>query len=218
MNSKTIPTTFRFSFHWLVLFLAVGGALAEPNKDYPKIDDTSSSEPNGNRVIRLSAEIAASPEQIWRALTTSEGWKSFAVAFASVDMQVGGIIETSYDPKAKPGDPDNIRNEIVAYVPGRILAIRCVQAPRNFEHKQEFFATSTLIEVVPLKKRKTRVVLTAAGYRPGEAYDALFKKFRWGDAYTLDKLRTRFEPGGRRVSSLSPTVSRPGARNEERAR
>lgn len=179
----------------LFLALAVGGAQAGPNKDFPKVDDTSYTEPNGNRVIRLSADIAAPPDEIWRALTTAAGWKSFAVAFASMDMQVGGILETSYDSKAKPGDPDNIKNEIVAYVPGRILAVRCVQTPRNFEHKQEFFATSTLLEVIPLKKKKARVVLTAVGYRPGEAYDALYKHFRWGDAYTLDKLRALFEPG-----------------------
>jgi uncharacterized protein YndB with AHSA1/START domain len=169
-------------------------AFAGPNKDYPNIDDTSFTEPNGDRVIRLSVEAAAPSEDVWRALTTADGWKSFSVAFAVVDMKVGGIIETSYNPKAQPGDPDNIKNEIVAYVPGRILAIRCVQAPRNFVHKPEFFATSTLMELVPHGKDKTLVTLTAVGYRPGEAYDDLLKKFQWGDAYTLDKLRQRFEP------------------------
>jgi hypothetical protein len=143
-------------------------AFAGPNKDYPNIDDTSFTEPNGDRVIRLSVEAAAPSEDVWRALTTADGWKSFSVAFAVVDMKVGGIIETSYNPKAQPGDPDNIKNEIVAYVPGRIL--------------------------VPHGKDKTLVTLTAVGYRPGEAYDDLLKKFQWGDAYTLDKLRQRFEP------------------------
>lgn len=183
--------------HLLVLLLSGLQLLAEPNKEYPKVDDTSFTEPNGNRVIRLSVDIAAPADDVWRAFTTAEGWKSFAVAFASVEMQVGGIIETSYSPQAVAGDPDNIKNEIVAYVPGKILAIRCVQAPRNFKHKQEFFATSTLVEIVPLKKQKTRVVTTAAGYRPGQAYDDLFKMFRWGNAYTLEKLRQKFEGGSR---------------------
>jgi uncharacterized protein YndB with AHSA1/START domain len=183
----------RNRIHLLFLLLSASQLLAEPAKDYPRVDDTSYTEPNGNRVIRLAIDIAAPAEDVWRAFTTAEGWKSFAVAFASVDMQVGGLIETSYNPKAQVGDPDNIKNEIVAYAPGRILAIRCVQAPRNFAHKQEFFGTSTLIEVVPLKKRKTQVVITAAGYRVGQAYDDLFKMFRWGNAYTLEKLRQSFE-------------------------
>ena len=179
----------------IALLLTGSHVLAEPGKDYPNVDDTSYTEPNGDRVIRLSVEVAASADDVWRALTTTEGWKSFAVAFASVDMRVGGIIETSYNPGARLGDPDNIRNEIVAYIPGRMMAIRGVQAPRNFEHKQEFFATSTVTECVPLEHKRTRVVVTAVGYRPGAAYDVLFKKFRWGDAYTLDKLRSRFETG-----------------------
>ena len=182
------------NFKCILVLFAATQAFAGPNKDYPKIDDTSFTEPNGDRVIRLSVEAAAASEDVWRALTTADGWKSFAVAFAVVDMKVGGIIETSYNPKAQAGDPDNIKNEIVAYVPGRILAIRCVQAPRNFLHKQEFFATSTLIELVPHGKDKTLATLTAVGYRPGEAYDDLLKKFHWGDAYTLEKLRQRFEP------------------------
>ena len=73
------------------------------------------------------------------------------------------------------------------------MAIRCVQAPRDFKHKQEFFSTSTVFEIIPAEKQRTKVLLTAVGYRPGEAFDDLFKKFRWGDAYTLEKLRARFE-------------------------
>ena len=176
-------------------------ASAEPNKDYPTIDDTSFIESNGNRVICLSVEVAALPEDVWRTLTTAEGWKSFAVAFAEMEMKVGGVIETSYKPTARMGDPDNIKNEIVAYVPGKMMAIRCIQAPRNFQHKQEFFATSTVFELLPVGGQKTRMVVTAEGYRPGEAYDELFRKFRRGDAYTLEKLRSRFDK-----SSKSPAT------------
>ena len=178
----------------LALLLVGNGARAEFTKEFPKVDDTSYAEPNGSRVIRLSIDIAAGADDIWQTLTTTEGWKSYAVSFASVDMQVGGIIETSYDPKAKVGDPDNIKNEIVAYVPGKMLAIRCVQAPRTFENKKEFFATSTVIELERIGEKKTRVVLTAPGYRAGEAYDSLYKKFRFGDSYTLENLRAKFEP------------------------
>jgi hypothetical protein len=185
----------KYCLSLLALALTGSHVLAEPRKDYPKVDDTSFTEPNGNRVVRLSSLLSASVDDVWQVLTTSEGWKSFAVAFACVDLQVGGIIETSYRPNARTGDPDNIKNEIVAYVPRNMLAIRCVQAPLNFQHKQEFFATSTVIQLIPLKKNKTRVVMVAAGYRPGPAYDALFEKFRWGDAYTLEKLRQRFESG-----------------------
>jgi uncharacterized protein YndB with AHSA1/START domain len=197
--------------HYLVLFLIALAAvrcLAEPHKDYPSVDDTSYTETNGDRVIRLAVEVAAPTNEVWRAFTTAEGWKSFAVAFANVDMQVGGIIETSYNSQAKLGDPDNIRNEIVAYVPGRMLAIRCVQAPRKFEHKPEFFATSTVLELMPVAKGRSLVLATAVGYRPGAAYDDLFGKFRWGNAYTLEKLRLRFEPKPASVAPAGAAVTK----------
>jgi uncharacterized protein YndB with AHSA1/START domain len=182
-----------FLFAILALPTAVQ-VVAEPHKEYPAVEDTSYVEKNGDRVIRLSVDVKATPEAIWNALSTPEGWKSYAVAFAIMEMKVGGIIETSYSSKAQPGDPDNIKNEIVAYIPGRMMAIRCVQAPRNFKHKEEFFSTASVFEVVPLEAQKTRVVVTAVGYRPGEAFDDLFRKFRRGDAYTLEKLRAHFDP------------------------
>jgi len=187
-----------------LFMMLLANSFAEPNKNYPTIEDTSYVETNGDRVIRLSVDVAASRDEIWRAFTTADGWKSFAVAFAEVEMKVGGIIETSYNPKAQVGDPDNIKNEIVAYIPGQMMAIRCVQAPRDFKHKQEFFSTSTVFEIVPAEKQMTRILVTAVGYRPGEAFDDLFKKFRWGDAYTLEKLRARFE----KTTTTSPSDSK----------
>lgn len=186
-----------------ILFSALG-TLAEPNKDFPKVEDASYTEPNGDRVIQLSADVPATSDEVWRTLTTADGWKSFAVAFATVDLQVGGIVETSYNANARPGDPDNIKNQIVAYIPGRMLAIRCVQTPRNFEHKEEFLSTATVLEVKPLEGKHSRVSLTAVGYRPGAAFDTLFQHFRWGDAYTLDKLRLRFDAG----KSTAPVETR----------
>lgn len=177
----------------LIIAISIARVWAEPNANFPKVEDTSGSEANGDRVIRLAVNVAASTNDVWRTFCTAEGWKSYAVAFAVVDMRIGGIIETSYKPDAKLGDPDNIKNQIVAYIPGRMLAIRCVQTPRDFKHKEEFFATATILEIAPRDGGGSRVTLTAVGFRPGEAYDELFKHFRWGDAYTLDKLRERFE-------------------------
>lgn len=177
----------------MIIALSIGRVSAEPNANFPNVEDTSGAETNGERVIRLTVNVAASTNDVWQTLSTAEGWKSYAVAFAAVNMRVGGIIETSYKPDAKVGDPDNIKNQIVAYIPGRMLAIRCVQTPRDFKHKEEFFSTATILEIAPRDAGGSRVALTAVGFRPGEAYDELFKHFRWGDAYTLDKLRERFE-------------------------
>ena len=188
------------------LLFAAATALAEPHKEFPRVDDTSRTEASGDRLIQLSVEVKGSPAEVWESFTTSAGWKSFAVGFANVDFRVGGIIETSYNAQAKVGDPDNIKNEILAYVPGRMLAFRCVQAPRSFQHKEEFFSTPTVIEIQPLAGGGARLVGTSTGFRPGAAYDDLYAKFRWGNAYTFEKLRQKFDP-----TKAAPTTPAPGS-------
>jgi uncharacterized protein YndB with AHSA1/START domain len=197
--------------------LAVAGLVAllslqaQPVKEFPKVEDQCFTEAGGAKVIQLSTEVSASPSEIWDAFTTADGWRSFAVGFAVVEMRIGGIIETSYRKDASPGNPDNIKNEIVAYIPNRMLAIRCIQAPRNFEHKEEFFRTSTVLEWAPIDSKRCRVTLTAAGFRATPAFDELFARFRWGNAYTLQKLRERFDPGARETAT-PPDVTNPAPR------
>lgn len=154
--------------------------------------DTSSVEPNGHRIIQLSVEIPAPPSEVWSALTTSEGWRRLGVSFAEVDFRTGGMIETGYAPGATAGTPGNIRNQIVAYVPGRMLAIRNVQAPPGFPHAAEFAQTATVMELDPVGDDRTRLTLTATGFAPGPAYDTLYGFFLSGNGQTLEMLRDSF--------------------------
>jgi len=156
------------------------------------LEDTSHVEANGHRVIQLSVEIPAPPSKVWTALTTSEGWRRLGVAMALVDFRTGGIIETGYARGATPGSADNIRNEIVAYVPGRMLAIRNVQAPPGFPHAAEFAQTATVMELEPVGEDRTRVTLTATGFAPGAAFDTLYGFFHRGNGQTLEALRDSF--------------------------
>lgn len=178
----------------LVAALAVlaGGPAAAQSAS--QLEDTSSVEPNGHRIIQLSVRIAAPPSEVWSALTTPDGWRRLGVSFADVDFRTGGIIETGYAPDAVSGATGNIRNQIVAYVPERMLAIRNVQAPPGFPHAAEFAATATVMEVDPVGADQTRVTLTATGFAPGPAYDALYAFFLQGNGLTLETLRDSFVP------------------------
>lgn len=162
---------------------------------FPDVMDGSFREADGSRVIRLSTRVSRPAAEIWTALSTTEGWRRWAVKAAWVDFRVGGIVETSYDPAATQGSPANIKNQIVAYVPGRMLAIRNVQAPPGFTHAEAFAQTATVIELHPLGAGETEVVLTHAGYRPEPAFDALYTMFLAGDAWTLQNLKTVLERG-----------------------
>lgn len=175
--------------------LAGGGAQAQSVKDYPEVTDTSFVEPNGSRVLRLSAVIPAERSAVWTAFSTAEGWRAWATPLAAVDLRVGGVIETSYDVKAKLGDPDNIKNQILAYVPGELLVLRNVQAPSALPGRERFGETASITELEDAGPGRTKVTFTGVGYAPGEPFDTLYKHFAWGNAYTLMKLKERFVTG-----------------------
>jgi uncharacterized protein YndB with AHSA1/START domain len=179
----------------LLLFIVAAALLAvQPAaaQSAGPLVDTSSVEPNGHRIIQLSIEIPAPPSEVWSALTTAEGWRRLGVGFAQVDFRTGGVIETAYSPDTTAGAPGNIRNQIVAYVPGRMLAIRNVQAPPGFPHAAEFAQTATVMELDPVGEDRTRVTLTATGFAPGAAYDTLYGFFLRGNGQTLETLRDSF--------------------------
>ncbi|HEX8570930.1 MAG TPA: SRPBCC domain-containing protein [Caulobacteraceae bacterium] len=157
------------------------------------VTDNSYTEADGDRVIQLSTVVSATPAEVWRALTSAEGWRRLGVQSATIDFRVGGMIETNYRPGVPAGDRANIKNEIVAYVPERVLVIRNVQAPPGFAFAEEFSRTATVIELRP-EANGTRVTLTGTGFAPGAAYDDLYGKFRGGNAYSLDLLRKSYGP------------------------
>lgn len=177
------------------LALMAGGAHAQSIKDYPEVVDTSSVEPDGSKVLQIAVDIPVERSRVWRQFTTTDGYKAWAVPVGQVDFRLGGVIEGSYDYHAKLGDPDNIKNRIIAYVPGRLVAIQNVQAPAALPGRKEFGEIVTTIEFADAGPAATRVTLTAVGYKPGEPYDTLYKHFGWGNAYTLMKLKQSLVKG-----------------------
>lgn len=180
----------------LALAALASSVSAQPSwRDFPGVSNTSFVEPNGDRAIQLSIEVPAEPQAAFDAFATAEGFRSWAVPVAQVDLRTGGIIESSYGAGARIGDRDNIRNEILAYVPGRLLVIRTVQAPRSFVDPELFQRTVTVIEFAPAGPGRARVTITNSGYGRGEGFDRLYRQFEWGDAFSLASLRRRFEQG-----------------------
>jgi uncharacterized protein YndB with AHSA1/START domain len=222
MNHLT--TTPRRQAIWTAISLlaATLAAAAEEKahswRDFPGVSNTSFTEPSGNRAIQLSIDVPAAVHDVYAAYTTTEGFSSWAVPVTQVELRVGGMMESSYDASAKIGDPNNIRNEIIAYVPERLLVIRNVQAPSELQYAELFQRTVTVIEFAALDERHTRVTMTNAGYGAGEGFAKLYRNFEWGDAYSLAQLRQRFERGPvdwsaqaaqQQAKSASGAVTRP---------
>lgn len=176
--------------------VAAGLAFAAQVFASTSVVDRSRTEADGTRTMDLSIDVPATPSEVWAALTTSEGWRSWAAPVAHVDFRLRGIIETSYDPAAVAGGPGTIRNEIVAFVPERMFAIRNVQAPPRTAFDVPTFQslhTVVLVEAVP--PGRTRVSVIQPGYRTGEPWDTVYRHFAGGNAWTLEQLKSRFERG-----------------------
>ena len=176
----------------LLLICGMRTVMAE---DFPNVRDDSYTEPNGNRVLKLSILVDAPVAKIWPLLTSAQGWQSWAVPTAWVDFSLGGVVETSYTATALRGQPGNIKNMIVAYVPEQLLVLRNVQAPVDFKNAEEFGRTVTVINLRAISKSRTQVEIDGVGYLPTPTFDTLLKQFRFGDSWTLEHLKRAAEHG-----------------------
>ena len=159
-----------------------------------EISSTVELAPDGTRVLRQEAVIRAPVAALWQAFTTAEGWMSWAVPFAHVDFAIGGLIETSYEPNARAGDPGNIHNRILSFLPLRMLSIQATRAPPGFPHPELLPQLHTVIEFHALDAHTTRISISGVGYGSESAHDELLAMFRAGNAWSLDRLRDTLEP------------------------
>lgn len=150
--------------------------------------DRTVTEADGTRTLVVEVWVPAAPDAVWQAIATAEGWKNWAVPKA---WMTGDLLETSYAPGAKPGDPANIQQRILAVLPGRLLAFRTVRTPPGFPHAEAYRGVTSFFELIP-EGAGTRVRLSSANYPAGPAGTELLGFFGKGNRMTLDKLAARF--------------------------
>ena len=138
--------------------------------------------------------INASPAEVWRIFTTAEGYKQTGVASADIDFKIGGAIRTHYDPKGRLGDAHTIVNEILAYEPERMLAIRIKQAPADFKYADAIAGTWTVIYLTPAGDNMTQVRIVGLGYTDAPQSEAMRKFFAEGNRWTLDHIAKPYWP------------------------
>jgi len=81
-----------------LLALAASAAQAQATRswrDFPGVSNTSYVDAAGQKALQLSMDIPAAPHAVFEAFTTDEGFKSWAVAVARIDLRTGGEIESS---------------------------------------------------------------------------------------------------------------------------
>lgn len=167
--------------------------------------NTSYTTPDGGRVLQQQIVVPATLDEVWKAFTTSEGLSSFAAPLARADFRLGGIWEASFDPDAEIGDPDNIRNEYIAFVPMRMIAIQTVNAPPDFPHPELLDELFFVLEMEDLGANRVRLTESGVGFGDGEGWDTIWELFERGNEWTLQQLYKRFAEGPIDWSAVEPT-------------
>ncbi|HEY2068543.1 MAG TPA: SRPBCC domain-containing protein [Rhizomicrobium sp.] len=178
--------------------IVLGAALfAAQASAAPVIKDSSYRDLYGHRVQQLSVVVNAPVAKVWDAFMTDKGFVTWAVPVAHVTVENGGgMMESSYMLTSKVGDPDNIKNEIVAYLPYKMIAMRNAHVPKGAPFDPVLIASiRTVIQFEPAGHGRTKVIQSQVGYGEGDGYDTMYKHFRDGNAEELTSLADSFTKG-----------------------
>lgn len=129
--------------------------------------------------------------KVWEMFTTDEGYKTFGVAKAKVDLRVGGKVQSHYDPNGVLGDEGTIEQTILAYEPMRVFAFRISKPPKGFPFMNSYQNTWSVATMTDLGEGKTRLRLTGMGYTADEESQKMRAFFDQGNKWVLDKVREK---------------------------
>ena len=179
----------------LALALANGAAAAGK---YPDVRDTSSVDAQGARVLQLSIDLNAPPKAVWDAFTDAPTVRRWAAAMAEIDLKQGGTMEESYNAKARLGDPENIRHDIIAYVPGQMVVFRNTNTPSALPGRELYHRVVSILEVQDLGAGRSRLTISQTGYAPGPQFNQLYSFFSEDNAELMEDLKAALEtPNGK---------------------
>lgn len=150
--------------------------------------------PDGARTLTHEILVPAAPDQVWQALTTTQGWTTWAVPLAREVPGKPDHFETSYNPQASPGGPDTIEHQWLARHAPHTASFRTTRTPAGFPHAEAYKQVVSTFTLTA-EAGGTRVRLESKGYPAGPAGDALVGFFTEGNRMTLEGLAGRFRDG-----------------------
>ncbi len=114
------------------------------------------------------------------------------VAHAEVDLRIGGLMRSHYDPKGAIGDSGTIENTILCLDPKHMLSFRVSKPPEGFPFPNEVRAMWTVIYLFAERPNLTRIRIVGLGFSEDENSQKMRQFFDRGNAYTLKGLQDRF--------------------------
>lgn len=140
-----------------------------------------------------TAVVRAPIAEVWDAFTNPEKMRQWWAPNLEADFRVGGVVRSSYNPQSNLRDEHTIENTILAYAPGRMLAMRCTKTPDDFPFKDVIGDTWSTILLDELGPDRTRITFMGMGYTADEKSQQMRAFFARGNQYVIDLLKQMFE-------------------------
>ncbi len=172
-----------------------GAMTATANDPKPAASATAavaSTEPLVHEAM-LRAPIA----EAWTIFTTEAGLKRLGAAKADVDFRIGGLLRSTYDPKAVLGDETTIHNQIMAYEPMRMVAWRISKPPKGFPFMNAYKEVWSVATFTDLGDGRTHLRLAMCGYQADEESQKMRAFFKSGNQWVMDTLVASFDPAAK---------------------
>lgn len=155
----------------------------------------TSYEVEGQRVLRHEGIVDASLEQVWTTCTTAEGMRTYLAPVVEFELKTGGKYDTNYRPGSRIGDAGTIHNEVLAYLPRKMLSFKVGLTDRFPAGPRQAGTLFAVLEFDRISDQKTKVTISMAGWGSGPDWDQVYEFFDRGNAYTLASLQQRFVNG-----------------------
>ena len=143
--------------------------------------------------LTTEVEIDASVDVVWKAMTTTEGLKSWVAPLADIDFKVGGEWRANYDANGELGDKNTIINTVLCYDPHRMLALKVASTPESFPFKTAVKKAWSIFYFTRVDDTKTKLTIVGLGYDDTEESQKMKSFFESGNKYSLGELKKAVE-------------------------
>lgn len=113
-----------------------------------------------NKAIRVSEVISAPIDEVWRAWSTSDGWRSTLNLESRIELEPGGAFEIYFAPDAPQGEKGSEGCTVLSYLPRRMLTFTWNAPPSLPAVRAGDHHTVVVVQLDPVGRSRTRVTLT----------------------------------------------------------
>ncbi len=136
--------------------------------------------------------IDAPVADVWNAFTDADEIESWMVPKADIDLRIGGLLRTTYNPDAALDGSEAIHQRILAFEPEKMIAFQVTKCPDGFEFAELVKDAWEVISFEALGPARTKIRAAGVGYKSGGAWDQMRTFFDEGNAWTYEQLRKKF--------------------------